>query len=272
MIKNPNIFVFILVVLLTFLISSSYARQLTASDLISDGVHTANSAQDQLIRLNTLEVEEEGDVCEETYGFLPCTKTALGNLFLIIVYGFLMFLAATYLSTGSEMLLEILGPGLIGGLLLPMLGALPDAMLILVSGISGSVETAQSQVSVGMGLLAGSTVMLLTLVWGTCVVVGKCDIENDVAVDSTDNKGYNLRGSGVSTDIWTSYAGIIMAVSVIPFIVVQLPQALNFSSGRNLAVLIALILSVSLLVSYCVYQVIFGIHFLLFINITVNAT
>ncbi|KAG9159504.1 hypothetical protein Leryth_022754 [Lithospermum erythrorhizon] len=46
-----------------------------------------------------------------------------------------------------------------------------------------------------------------------------------------------------------------MAVSVIPFIVVQLPQALNFSSGRNLAVLIALILSVSLLVSYCVYQV-----------------
>lgn len=42
-----------------------------------------------------------------------------------------MFLAATYLSSGSELLLEILGPGLVGGLLLPSLGALPDAMLIL---------------------------------------------------------------------------------------------------------------------------------------------
>ncbi|KAG9150015.1 hypothetical protein Leryth_010063 [Lithospermum erythrorhizon] len=194
-------------------------------------------------------------MCEQTYGFLPCSSTALGNLFLIVVYGSLMYLAATYLSTGSELLLEILGPGLVGGLLLPILGALPDAMLILVSGISGSVETAQSQVSVGMGLLAGSTVMLLTIVWGTCIIVGKCDIENNIAVDSKDSKGFNLTGSGVSTDIWTSYAGIIMAVSVIPFLVVQLPQSFSSTSLRNLAVLIALIVSVSLLISYCLYQV-----------------
>ncbi|KAF9599316.1 hypothetical protein IFM89_036614 [Coptis chinensis] len=36
-----------------------------------------------------------------------------------------------YLSTGSELFLEILGPGIVGGLFLPMLGALPDALLIL---------------------------------------------------------------------------------------------------------------------------------------------
>ncbi|KAF3325153.1 mitochondrial import inner membrane translocase subunit Tim9 [Carex littledalei] len=29
--------------------------------------------------------------CEQTYGFLPCTETVLGNLFLILVYGFLTF-------------------------------------------------------------------------------------------------------------------------------------------------------------------------------------
>lgn len=62
-------------------------------------------------------------------------------------------------------------------------------------------------------------------------------------------------GSGITTDIWTSYAGIIMAISVIPFVVVQLPQALNINSGRHLVVLIALIVSVSLLISYCLYQV-----------------
>lgn len=42
-----------------------------------------------------------------------------------------MYTAATYLSNGSELLLEILGPGIVGGLFLPILGALPDAMLIL---------------------------------------------------------------------------------------------------------------------------------------------
>lgn len=56
------------------------------------------------------------------------------------------------------------------------------------------METAQAQVSVGMGLLAGSTVMLLTVIWGTCVVVGKCDIEDSVARDGKDTKGFSLAG------------------------------------------------------------------------------
>ncbi|KAK4387112.1 Sodium/calcium exchanger NCL [Sesamum angolense] len=220
------------------------------SDLISDDGVVGASKFPPLLRLPAAE-----EVCEQTYGFMPCTSTALGNLFLILVYGYLMFLAATYLSNGSELLLEILGPGIVGGLFLPVLGALPDAMLILVSGLSGSRETAQSQVSVGMGLLAGSTVMLLTLIWGTCIIVGKCDIENSVAVDSKDTKAFSLAGSGISTDIWTSYASIIMAISVIPFIIVQLPQILHSNSGRHLAVLIALIVSASLLIAYCLYQV-----------------
>ncbi|KAH6835488.1 sodium/calcium exchanger family protein / calcium-binding EF hand family protein [Perilla frutescens var. hirtella] len=244
---KPNL----LLTFLFFLIlcGCTYARFITdRPDLVSDGVEA--SKVPQFLRLVAAE-----ETCEQSYGFLPCTTSALGNLFLILVYGYLMFLAATYLSAGSELLLEILGPGLVGGLFLPMLGALPDAMLILVSGLSGSTEVAQSQVSVGMGLLAGSTVMLLTLAWGTCVIVGKCDIENSVAIDSKDTKGFSLTGSGISTDVWTSYAGIIMAISVIPFVVVQLPQVLNINSGRHLVVLIALIVSVLVLISYCLYQV-----------------
>jgi Ca2+/Na+ antiporter len=64
----------------------------------------------------------------------------------------------------------------------------------IVSGLSGSTATAQTQVSVGMGLLAGSTVMLLTVIWGSCVIVGKCDLVDSKAVDSTDTKGYSLTG------------------------------------------------------------------------------
>ncbi|XP_074329895.1 sodium/calcium exchanger NCL-like isoform X2 [Apium graveolens] len=121
----------------------------------------------------------------------------------------------------------------------------------------GIMETAHVQVSVGMGLLAGFTVMLLTVIWGTCIVVGKCDIEDFVAIDGKDTKWLSLTGSGVTTDIWTSYAAMIMAKSLIPFIVVQLPHILHSTSGRHLAVLIALIISVLLLISYCLYQIIF---------------
>ncbi|XP_028086890.1 sodium/calcium exchanger NCL-like [Camellia sinensis] len=221
--------------------------------LISDGVHDGSLAPPLLLRLNN--PFRSSDTCDQTYDFLPCSTTVLGNLFLIIVYGYLMFFPAMNLSNGSELLLAILGPGIVGGLLLPILGTLPDAMLILVSGLSGTTETAQSQVSVGMGLLAGSTVMLLTVIWGTCVVVGKCDLQDSIAKDGEDTKGFSLTGSGVSTDIWTSYAAMIMAVSVIPFLVVQIPQLMNSTSAKRLAVLIALVVSFSLLISYCVYQV-----------------
>ena len=66
---------------------------------------------------------------------------------------------------------------------------------IIASGLSGSTATAQSQVSVGMGLLAGSTVMLLTILWSTCLVVGKCDLENSVAVDQKNTKVFSLTGN-----------------------------------------------------------------------------
>nr|DAD21138.1 TPA_asm: hypothetical protein HUJ06_022601 [Nelumbo nucifera] len=224
-----SVFVFIVILAIAGVGWSRFITESSHSDLVSDGINNAQT-KSPLLLIKRLRASES---CENTYGFLPCTTTVVGNLFLIIVYGYLMFLAASYLSDGSELLLAILGPGLIGGLFLPILGALPDAMLILVSGLSGSKETAQSQVLVGMGLLAGSTVMLLTLLWGSCVVVG----------------------SGISTDIWTSYAARIMVISVIPFIIVQLPQILHSSSGRHLAVLIAFIVSVALLISYCLYQV-----------------
>ncbi|KAI4976088.1 hypothetical protein ZWY2020_049695 [Hordeum vulgare] len=228
--------------------------------LASGGLSGQGSASDAaVLRLPSAgrlggEAEEGG--CEMTYGFLPCTETAGGNLFLALAYGFLMFKSATYLSAGSELLLEILGPGIVGGLFLPILGALPDALLILVSGLSGTKEVAQSQVLIGMGLLAGSTIMLLTILWGSCVIVGKCDLsENSTTVDSQDTKAFSLLGSGVSTDLQTSYAARIMAISVLPFIVVQIPQILKLQSGHRLTLLLGLIVAVLLLLTYCLYQI-----------------
>lgn len=70
--------------------------------------------------------------------------------------------------------------------------------LSTVSGLSGSKETAQSQVLIGMGLLAGSTVFLVTLLWGTCVVVGKSDLSEDsTSIDLQDTKGFSLTSKAV---------------------------------------------------------------------------
>ena len=69
--------------------------------------------------------------CQPTYGFLPCTDSVLGNLFLLATYAYLIFVAGRLVSKGSEYLLTVLDAGLVGGLVLPILAALPDAILIL---------------------------------------------------------------------------------------------------------------------------------------------
>lgn len=67
------------------------------------------------------------------------------------------------ISEGSELLLLVPSlAGLVGGVVLPLLGAVPDGAIILFSGL-GDYETAQETLSVGVGALAGSTIMLLTV-------------------------------------------------------------------------------------------------------------
>ena len=71
------------------------------------------------------------DDCEQTYGVMPCTNAVLGNGFLILVYAYCIFWSAKILTDGSEILLEILGPGIIGGLSLLIFISLPNAIIIL---------------------------------------------------------------------------------------------------------------------------------------------
>lgn len=68
---------------------------------------------------------------------------------------------ANLLSDGSELLLEILNPGIIGGVVLPILGALPDSLIILQSGLGVTREVAQEQVAVGVGEISVCFVMML---------------------------------------------------------------------------------------------------------------
>lgn len=78
-----------------------------------------------------------------------------------------------------------------------------------VSGLSGSKETAQDQVLIGMGLLAGSTVMLLTVLWGSCIVVGKVGLSDASArIDGRDSNRCDHSGPFlpfISIFVWSKH-------------------------------------------------------------------
>jgi hypothetical protein len=56
---------------------------------------------------------------------------------------------------------------------LPVMGAVPDGAIVIFSGLG---PDAQNQLAVGVGTLAGSTIMLLTVSWALCTFAGRVDV------------------------------------------------------------------------------------------------
>lgn len=113
-------------------------------------------------------------------GLFPSLKD--GNLCQVTIqmglYGYVLFIAADMIGDGAEMLLLVPKyAGLVGSIVLPILGAVPDGMMVLCSGL-GSPDEAQKEVAVGVGALAGSTIMLLTLPWFLSIWCGRVNIDN----------------------------------------------------------------------------------------------
>merc|ERR1719215_263027 len=84
-------------------------------------------------------------------------------LMMTLIYGVVLYQSSNLIADGSELLLLIPSlAGIVGSIVLPILGAVPDGMMTLSSGLGPG---AQSTVGAGVGVLAGSTVMLLTFPW-----------------------------------------------------------------------------------------------------------
>ncbi|MCL7028187.1 hypothetical protein MKW94_000135 [Papaver nudicaule] len=204
--------------------------------------------------------------CEPKYGFLPCTSALWGSLFLVVVYEYVSYLGERYISMGSELMFKVLGPGIFGASAFQILGSLPEAILVMATGLYGTKEVAHDQVKFGIWLLSGSTIMLLTLLWGACVAFGCYDLSSPPPLtpsSSTDHlllspptlvsKKKPLSGYGVTIDLETNYTAAIMMFSLIPFMV-ALPQLWGLPLGHY-PVLIALVFSISFLVAFIFYQV-----------------
>jgi len=146
-------------------------------------------------------------------------------LYLGLSYALVLGVGANLISDGSELLLLVpsLAP-FIGSIVLPFLGAVPDGCIVLFSGL-GPAATVQKQLAVGVGALAGSTVMLLTLPLALSVFAGRVDIINGAA------KYTGTKLSGKQSVLWQTgvepepynvrVAGACMLVSTLPYFLIQ---------------------------------------------------
>lgn len=189
----------------------------------------------------------------------------------MIFYGAILSGGAKVISDGSETMLELFPAWgtVIGALLLPILGAMPDAAIILVSGAFGTLRDAKENVSVGVGTLAGSTIMLLTIAWSGAMALGRCDLnEFGEAVDGKCGK-LSLVHQGVSVDHDTPINARVMLATSLLYLVVQIPAFIyvdtkdgdkaSSDAARDTerpAALAGFILCAIALAGYCAYQVI----------------
>lgn len=102
--------------------------------------------------------------------------------------------------------------------------------IILFSGL-GSLEDAQETLSVGVGALAGSTIMLLTVPWALSIYAGRVDLDDDGRTCYMNKPKLSSHGSikeeltktGVNITDEVSHAGVVMAFTTLPYFLIQLP-------------------------------------------------
>lgn len=195
-----------------------------------------------------------------------------GLLWLFGTYGYVLFRASGLISEGSELLLLVPSlAGLVGGVVLPLLGAVPDGAIMLFSGI-GNIETAQETLSVGVGALAGSTIMLLTVPWGLSVLAGKVDLVPDASGNPIANykghpkldpeSGIYSSTAGVTVTKEIKHAAYVMMLTTIPYFFIQVPCSYlenensdSIARGEKMWALLAFAMCISGFIYYILMHV-----------------
>lgn len=158
----------------------------------------------------------------------PAEVGVTGLAWLLISYGYVLYYASNLISEGSDLLLLVPSlAGLVGGVVLPLLGAVPDGAIMLFSGL-GDVEKAQETLSVGVGALAGSTIMLLTVPWGLCVYHGRVDFSGpDMQPNYKGNpklmEGASFSTTGVALTPEIHHGAKMMMITTLPYFIIQIP-------------------------------------------------
>ncbi|XP_075102869.1 sodium/calcium exchanger NCL-like [Nicotiana tabacum] len=214
-----------------------------STQLISDGVEHFKNQSDYLSLGSSKALITSGDQCKHIYGFFPCAENIGGYIYMIAIFQYLLILGEKVLSKGSNRLFSILDTGIFGA----------------ISGLLINREQAQVSVSSSLGSNVGSSVLNLTVLWGICVILGRQNISvnsNTQSAESSSStlKLKDLKITGIITNDLTGYIAGVMFLSLAPFIIMLFVDIISSSVGKRITILVALIVSVTLLLSYFAYQ------------------
>ncbi|CAM9723778.1 unnamed protein product, partial [Phaeothamnion confervicola] len=176
------------------------------------------------------------------------------------------------ISDGSELLLLVPAvAGIVGSVVLPVLGAVPDGAIVLFSGLGSD---AQSQLEVGVGALAGSTIMLLTIPWFLSVYAGRVSIDRTTGVCTykrpanspdwaklTPSGDASLYYTGVTGSPQLKIGGGLMILTALSYLIIQGPAFLysgdddtEVSAGEHNFALAGMITCLAFFMGYLYYQ------------------
>ncbi len=195
----------------------------------------------------------------------PADVGATGLAWLLFSYGYILCYASNLISEGSDLLLLVPSlAGLVGGVVLPFLGAVPDGTIMLFSGL-GDIEKAQETLSVGVGALAGSTIMLLTVPWALSVYQGRVDFDddNDMQPDYKQPKltKSTFSDTGVALSNEVNQGAKMMMLTTLPYFLIQIPAFFlsgdreTVSEGEKYWAMAGFVICISFFVLYLYTQV-----------------
>lgn len=161
------------------------------------------------------------DIFNESIWIDPDACNHAQLLLVTIIYGVVLYQSSNLIANGSEFLLLVPSlAGIVGSIVLPILGAVPDGMMTLCSGLG---PNAQSTVGAGVGVLAGSTVMLLTFPWFIAVTFGRVPIEQGKANFGSKSSNSGLFDSGISYDKTIKQNAVLMILTTLLYLIIQTP-------------------------------------------------
>ncbi|KAG9135982.1 hypothetical protein Leryth_015856 [Lithospermum erythrorhizon] len=224
------------------------------------------------------------DQCIHAYGFFPCAESIWGFVYQIITFQYLMVLGEKLLTRSSTKIFASLSTEspytAVYSVVFRILMAVPSLAIMTVSGILSGNEEAQSQVTFGISVSAGSTIFNLTVLWGINGLLANTTIPKkpqqqqsssfqetpfllprDYQNHSQTEKQKSLIfksefwTSGVKVEEGTSKAAKYMFLSSLPFALMQLTTIFSNKEGRLAVIILAILFSVVYLVFYFNYQI-----------------
>ena len=191
--------------------------------------------------------------------------------YLTTTYAYILMWASGELIHGSELLLLVPSyADMVGSVVLPILSSLPDCCIILFSGMG---PDAQNQLDVGVGALAGGTIMLLTVSWFVSVHEGRVDYDGFGGLNYRGKPkltpgATRLTDSGVAVGPNIRAGAKIVACTSGTYLFLQVPDLLyNVDSDETMAkreslwALVGMIACILSFLGYIGYQIkTAGIH------------